>query len=325
MRPLGDTAVTRLLVQLGTPANVAERYDMGELIGRGGMGEVYQAHDRRLDRTVAVKILAAGSSTPGAAERLRREANLLAVLEHPGIVPVYDAGTLEDGRTFYVMRFVDGVRLDEFARTESSRGELIRTLLRIADTVAFAHQCGIIHRDLKPANIMIGPFGEVLVLDWGVAKIIQQVDPPPAPALHGSSPDSLREQRALTADGVAVGTPGYMSPEQSAGESRMDQRTDVFAFGVMLREVLEAGREPIPKPLNAIVLRATASDPEKRYAAFPALADDLRKWLDGASVAAYQESWLEKGERFVKRHQVAILLLMGYAIVRMAILIWRGV
>ncbi len=320
MKPLGDHAVARLRAQLGSPGCVAARYHVDELIGRGGMGEVYRAHDERLDRTVALKVIATDTSASSVAERLRREARVLAVLEHPGIVPVYDAGALEDGRTFYVMRYVNGVRLDEHAQTGVSRGELVRIVLRIADTVAFAHQHGIIHRDLKPGNVMIGPFGEVLVLDWGVAKVRHQPD-----VVQSTDTTNPLSGSTLTADGVAVGTPGYMSPEQLAGAADVDQRTDVFSLGVMLREILESRTEGPSKPLNALVQQATAADPAHRYGSLPDLADDLRRWLDGERVTAYRESWLERGGRFARRHQIAILLLMGYALVRIAILIFRGV
>ena len=171
MTPLDDRAVEQLRTIVGRPATPGDRYVVHELIARGGMGEVYRAVDTSLGRDVALKVLPLAAA-PGMAERLEREARVLARLEHPGIVPVHDVGALDDGRLYYVMRLVRGRRLDEYSRDGPTRGELLRVFLRLCDAVAFAHAQGVIHRDLKPGNIMIGPFGEVLVLDWGVARVL---------------------------------------------------------------------------------------------------------------------------------------------------------
>ncbi len=134
------------------------------------MGTVYRARDLALGRDVALKVLRAETSDERLADRLRREARILAHLEHPGIVPVHDVGTLADGRVFYVMKLVRGTRLDVFAES-AGVSEVLRAFLRVVETVGFAHAHDVIHRDLKPANIMVGGFGELLVLDWGIAKI----------------------------------------------------------------------------------------------------------------------------------------------------------
>ena len=189
MTGIPDHALDRMRSGLATPSRIGGRYELVGLLGRGGMGEVHRARDHHLGRDVAIKLLAREASAVRLAERLERESRVLARLEHPGIVPVYDAGALDDGRVYYVMRLVDGVRLDEFARRGASRGELLRTLRRVAEAVAFAHGRGIVHRDLKPGNVMIGPFGEVLVLDWGVAKLLAE-DSGPVSYTHLTLPTS---------------------------------------------------------------------------------------------------------------------------------------
>jgi serine/threonine protein kinase len=302
-RPLGDQALARLRSQLAVPPLIAERYELRERLGRGGMGEVHRAYDRHLERDVAIKLLATELAAPEVAERLHRESRVLAQLEHPGIVPVYDAGVLDDGRVFYVMRLVNGVRLDEFARDAHARGitrgDLLRTVLRIAEAVGFAHERGVVHRDLKPSNVMIGPFGEVLVLDWGVAT-------------------------TLGARDSAAGTPGFIAPEATRGESPVDVRTDVYSLGVLLRELLAAHPESIGRPLTSLVTSATAQDPAVRYGSMAALSADLRRWLDGEPVSVHRENTVERLGRCGRRHQVAILLLLGYIVVRSFIFFRRG-
>lgn len=331
MSGLSDGVVQRLRERLTLPARVAERYVPEGLIGRGGMGEVYRARDEQLGRTVALKVLATDAGRGAEAERLRQEARVLARLEHPGVVPVHDAGVLEDGRTFYVMRFVEGHALD--ARGSATRGDRLRLVLRIAETMAFAHRRGVVHRDLKPANVMIGPFGEVMVLDWGVAKVLGPEAPRDGarirtpggtlrPYERGITP--VEEGTPLTAAGATVGTPGYMAPEQARGED-VDARADIHALGVILREALEADGAPVPKPLASVVARATAPDREARYPSMEAFGADVRRWLDGEAVLAHREGPMERVGRFLRRHQAAILLLVAYAAIRLVILFWRGV
>jgi serine/threonine protein kinase len=266
------------------------------------MGEVYRARDQLLDREVALKVLAVEADATRLAASLRREALILARLEHPGIVPVHDAGTLTDGRAFYVMRLVRGERLDQVARRATTLGELLRIFLPLCDAVGFAHARGVIHRDLKPGNVMVGPFGEVLVLDWGIAKA-------------GWADE----------EGAVLGTPGFMAPEQAGNAEQADQRADVFGLGAILRELLVAAPGPARRPLQAIVSRATAARPEDRYATTVALAEDVRRWLDGEAVSAYQETVLDKAGRFYRRYQGAILLVLAYLVMRAVILLWRGV
>ncbi len=171
MKFLPDQVVARLQTEMQTPDLSGTRYRALELLGHGGMGTVWLAQDSILQRPVALKVLAAENSSADLAARLMQEAVVLARLEHPGIVPVHDAGTLPDGRTFYCMKHVEGQTLDRYARKLPLR-ERLRLVQRIAEPLAFAHSRGIIHRDLKPANIMVGAFGEVLIMDWGLAKVM---------------------------------------------------------------------------------------------------------------------------------------------------------
>jgi len=145
------------------------RYRIVRELGRGGMGVVYLAEDTELDREVALKVIAAPAPPP--VEQMLREARILAQLEHPGIVPVHDVGELPDGRAFYVMKLVRGRRLDEYVQQTAGAADRLRLFEKICQTVAFAHAQGVVHRDLKPQNIMVGEFGEVLVMDWGVAGV----------------------------------------------------------------------------------------------------------------------------------------------------------
>src|SRR5438105_5012448 len=193
MKFLPDQVVARLQTQMQAPDPSGTRYRALRFLGHGGMGLVWLAEDSILQRPVALKILAAEDSAAGLAARLMREAGVLAKLEHPGIVPVHDAGTLPDGRVYYAMKLVNGQRLDR-AKTGMSRSEVLRLFQRVCEPVAFAHSCGVIHRDLKPENIMVGAFGEVLVMDWGIAKL-----------------------RDAAAEKGIMGTTEYMAPEQAAG------------------------------------------------------------------------------------------------------------
>jgi serine/threonine protein kinase len=327
MRPLTDATVDRLRSLDGTPDLTGTRYVLAEEIGRGGMGAVYRVHDKQLGRDVALKVVSDVASTPDAAERLAREARALARLEHPGIVPVHDAGVLPDGRAFYVMKLVLGEQLDDRLRREISPGESLRLFVRICDAVAFAHAAGVIHRDLKPQNVMLGAFGEVLVLDWGLAKMRHADDvgadgnDRPARLVPGSSSPT----GTPTLDGMVIGTPGYMAPEQTAGgAAHTDERTDVFALGAILRTMAGAAGAAGRRPLAAIVSRATAADPAARYASANELAEEVALFQDGLPVAAYRENLAERLLRLARRHQMAVGLVLAYLAMRVALLLLRG-
>lgn len=330
MTSLSDAAVMRLRALVEQPP-LDSRYAIGELIGEGGMGSVYLAHDRELGREVALKVLRATTPTADERERIVREAQILASLEHPGIVPVHDVGVLPDGRLFYVMKRVRGERFDEFAHGPRARSELLRAFLQVCDAVAFAHAAGVVHRDLKPQNIMLGSFGEVLVLDWGVAKSRRQVV-----AIANTTPTVAPAASSTSVGGTAAGTPGYMAPEQMLGEA--DERADVFGLGGILYYLLN-GRHPlaeretaeqwpsaptIPSALRAICERARATIPSDRYPSVAKLAADVANYLDALPVTAHSEGILERARRVAIRHRTAILLVLAYLIVRIALLLFMS-
>jgi hypothetical protein len=300
-------------------ADPAELRIVGEL-ARGGMGRVLEARDR-LGRRVAVKVLR--TRAPEAEERFVREALLTARLQHPSIVPVYEAGRWPSGEPFYVMKLVDGRPLDETIRARPSLRErlaLVPSIIAVGDALAYAHSRGVIHRDLKPANVMVGTFGETLVIDWGLAKwrgrdVASQTLGPELPA-------------GETVAGALMGTPSYMAPEQAVG-SEADERSDVYALGAMLYTTL-AGHPPYsgessaavlaqltggppeslyvrepntPAELLAIVDRAMKRLPSERYASAGELTADLRRFAEGQLVAAYRYPRLALAMRWLRAHR----------------------
>jgi serine/threonine protein kinase len=389
MKFLPDQVVARLQTQMQTPDLSGTRYRALRFLGHGGMGSVWLAEDSVLQRPVALKILATENSPADLAARLMQEAIVLARLEHPGIVPVHDAGTLPDGRTFYCMKHVEGQTLDRYAGPLPLR-ERLRLFQRIAEPLAFAHSRGVIHRDLKPANIMIGPFGEVLIMDWGLARVMASVsneasatghvpahvmsaigvsseakqvsrdvmdatvasttasqasgtvmDAIAAPsatkqvsgheftrAVQGSlKPGALAPEDA-TAHGTVLGTPGYMAPEQERGEINLiDQRTDVFALGSILNDLLRerpgaTNKERASRPLRAICSKAMAQKMSTRYGSVQELAADVGKYLDGMPVSAYRENILERATRLVDRNRVAVVLVLAYLLMRLLFILF---
>ena len=330
MKFLSDKALDRLRGS-GVPDLSGTRYELRELIARGGMGVVYAAEDAKLNRRVALKILDKADANTELTTRLVREARILAQLEHPGIVPVHDVGTLSDGRVFYTMKFVEGLRLDKYLEQISSLPQRLRLFLRICDAVAFAHARGVLHRDLKPANIMVGSFGEVLVMDWGLAKILRESAPAEnletvfLPVKTESIANESTKSTVVTGHGTVLGTPGYMSPEQARGEvESISERSDIFSLGALLKFVA-AGDAPeknpaLPRPLRAIYGKAMAEHAEGRYANVSELAADVSHFLDGLPVSAYSENAFEKLGRFYQRHEVAILLITAYLVMRFLVL-----
>src|SRR5262245_15713254 len=294
------------------------------------MGTVYRARDRELRRAVALKVSSLPAGGADAQERLMREARVLARLEHPGLVPVHDVGMLPDGRRFYAMKRVRGRRLDAHFAAEPSIPARLRAFERICETVAFAHAHGVIHRDLKPENVMVGPFGEVLVLDWGVARLRGDAEAPAPPAAVPSSP-------GRTAHGTVLGTPGYMAPEQARGEvERTDERTDVYALGAILYGLLTDAAPPaagpaerprrrnpgVPRPLDSICAKALAPDPAERYASVQALSADVSAFLLGRPVAAHREGPLEWVSRQALRYRTPLVLVLAYLAMRLALIFW---
>ena len=344
MKFLSDKTLDHLRRSADTPDLSGTRYRLLEHVARGGMGVVYAAHDETLDRRVALKILDYPVANGEFARRLTREAHVLARLEHPGIVPVHDVGALPDGRVFYAMKFVEGQRLDKHIKAVPSLPDRLRLFLRICDAVAFAHARGVLHRDLKPANIMVGPFGEVLVMDWGLAKILREEPVTPA-ALLTRDPDatvfhapesSMRNEvtgeasTQVTSQGTILGTPGYMSPEQAQGDvAQLNERSDIFSLGALLCFLSTPpalATSPAPwrrdKSLEAICSKATAADPASRYATVSELSADVSRYLDGLPISARRESLLEKVARLYRRHTIPILLIAAYLIARTLILLF---
>jgi serine/threonine protein kinase len=294
---ISDRAIERLRDAAAWP-ELDARYSITGVAGHGGMGTVYIARDHVLDRDVAVKVLDVADHKGARAASLQHEAHILARLEHPGIVPVHDAGTLPDGRAFYVMKLVRGHRLDDLS-TRAPLPDRLNAFARVLEAVAFAHAHGVVHRDLKPENVMVGAFGEVYVMDWGVAQ----------------------DERAESERAV-VGTPGYMPPEQEHAGERVDARADIFALGNILAGL--AGNAA-PRPLAAIADKARDPNAAHRYVDVAALAADLARFRNQDPVEAYRESLVERMVRRYRRYEVPILLLLAYVVMRFVLLVWRGI
>jgi serine/threonine protein kinase len=288
---LSDNAVAHLRAVAELPDFSHTRYRIAHEIARGGMGVVYEAEDVELRRRVAIKVLASELASEHAVEHMRTEARTIAKLEHPGIVPLHDAGLLPDGRLWYAMKLVRGRRLDEL---NAPTAELLRVFLRICEAVSFAHANGIVHCDLKPENVMLGDFGEVLVMDWGVA-------------------------RETGASGVMIaGTRGFMAPEQEQG-AMVDASTDVFALGAMLRAILPSN---LPRPLAAICAKASAAAKNDRYESVGALANDISNWLDSQPVSAYRENVIERIARWITRNRALVTIVLAYLVMRIIVIFW---
>jgi serine/threonine protein kinase len=242
------------------------------------------------------------------------------------------------------MKLVRGHRLDEIAPRLTDIAAALRIVLRICEAVGFAHAHGVIHRDLKPENIMVGEFGEVLVLDWGVAKVREATA-----SAHATMLTSEGQARGEgdTAFGTRIGTPAYMAPEQASGDvDRMDERTDVFGIGAILAVLLLQGpwvngdgkppaaeslpraldqaRPALPRPLRSIARRALAPSPAERYDSVTSLADDLTRFLDARSVSAHPEGPFERAGRFVSRYRFVVALVVTYMVLRILLIIFTS-
>ncbi len=291
-----------------------ERYQIQGEVGTGGMGRVFEAFDTVLGREVALKCVRSGPQDRAAAKRFEREMALTARLQHPSIIPVYDAGLFPDGGRYFAMRLVEGRTLDraiEGEPTAEGRLTLVPSIRRACEAVAYAHEQSVIHRDLKPANVLIGPFGETVVLDWGLAKLLGEDDSEPS---FGSSSD---EEDGMTRPGAVMGTPGYIAPEVSGGELA-DRRADVFSLGKILAKLIperDAGGETKQELLadfRAIVARATDPDPAHRYSDASGLCDDLRRFEAGHTVSARDYSVRTRVRRFARLHRTPILLSLSF-------------
>ncbi len=344
MNWLPDDALNRLQKVTDEPDLTGTKYQIVRMLGRGGMAIVYLAHDRELDREVALKVLDLPEAAGDLALRMVREAKIVARLEHPGIVPIHDVGILPENRVFYAMKYVRGERLDQYAR--ESLPERLRVFQKICEAVAFAHAQGVIHRDLKPENIMVGDFGEVLVMDWGLAKVLDDRESAmPVAGFVKSSPVGRTDPR--TDHGVVMGTPAYMAPEQASGQTeKLDERTDVYALGAILYFLLTGappldvgsvssahqrfqGKSVIPprrrdprisRSIEAVCLKAMAHQQDQRYSNALSLSNDVSRYLDGLSVTAYRENPFETAQRWVSRNYFVVLLILSYLIMRVLVL-----
>ena len=316
------------------------RYALVSEIGRGGGGRVAVAVDRKLGRKVALK----RPLDPDGSARLEREAAVLARLQHPSIVPIHDAGRDREGSPFYTMKLVTGDTLAARIAGASSfaaRLALLRVVTAVADAMAYAHAQGVVHRDLKPGNVVVGSYGEVAVIDWGLGKLVDEPDDAGDPSVASAAKD-------LTGHGYLVGTPAYMAPEQ-ARSPVVDRRADVYALGAMLYHVL-AGvlpygdadddtvarllaapppavdlHEPrVPAELAAIVGKAMARDPAARYATAAELADDLRRYQDGRLVAAHRYSPWARAWRWLRRYQGRVAIAVGAVALASAGAVWAS-
>jgi WD40 repeat protein len=327
---LGDTAygpVTLPFVEEG-------RYSIKEELGRGGLGRVLRAHDDRLRRPVAIKELIEPNKEN--AVRFAREALVIARLQHPAIVPIHDAGRWPSGELFYVMKLISDRSFDKVIAQTSHLDErlaLLPHVIAVTDAMAYAHSENIIHRDLKPNNILIGSFGETMVIDWGLAKDLSNPDEEEREAGAWEDGVEINSRSDLTVAGVVLGTPGYMPPEQ-AEAAPVDKRADVYALGAILYHLLTGippydgnhsgeilaqvrqGPPPplservpeIPQDLSTIVAKAMSRNPEDRYPSARELAEDLRRFQTGQLVSAREYSSLALIERWFRRHRGLVSL-----------------
>ena len=328
MKNLSHRVVARLQAEMQLPDLSGTRYNLVRFVASGGMGSVWLAEDTVLKRRVALKVLDLAAPADDLDVRLFREARILAGLEHPGIVPVYDEGTLADGRAFCCMKYVEGQTLAQHI-ARLNLPDRLRVLERIAEPLDFAHARGFIHRDLKPDNVMIGAFGEVLVMDWGLAKI-------GVTSLAGRETEiatavqPTQNASGVTGQGSVLGTRGYMSPEQARGDIEIDRRTDIFSLGAILTFML-TGSAPaelpmasgsVPRPLRAICEKAMALDPNARYQSAREMTADITHYLNGEPVSAYPEGLVERSGRVFARHRTAVVLVAVYLVVRVLFILF---
>lgn len=382
----------------GAPATSTHgtRYDRVQELGRGGWGVVDRVIDRHLEREVAIKRIGSGSQHGSGTidrdvqQRFLHEAKITSQLQHPGVVPVHELGTGPHGEAYYVMKLLEGDTLRQLIRTQHAPSRtpghrwtphtlrqainpLLDRFIDVCNALAYAHKQGVIHRDLKPANVMVGAFGETIVVDWGLAKRFagstnddcQRAETTPrtedamqrdadhavqlceaafreVPRSNPSRSEKGSESGQHTTQGTIVGTPAYMSPEQAKGDvENLRPASDIYALGVMLYEMV-AGQHPyrdldllailqhireakwkplgsvqptVPKALAAICHKAMALDPDQRYASAADLAEDVKRFIAGDAVHAYEEPLFDRIARFCRRYQTACVTAAAAAVV----------
>jgi serine/threonine-protein kinase len=343
---LGDPAATvGPLATLPIPSVplTRDRYSLLHIHATGGIGRIWLARDAHIGRNVALKELRREhAGKPAHGTRFLREAQITGQLEHPGIVPVYELSKRPGNQQpFYTMRFIQGQTLSAAARgyrEQQRKGAaaalelrgLLNAFAAVCNAVSYAHARGVVHRDLKGDNVILGDFGEVIVLDWGLAKVLGRSEEKAGVPVVVADADSACGQ---TLQGEIMGTPAFMAPEQAAGElDRVDQRSDVYGLGAILYEVL-TGQAPfsgnsayevlqivrekdpekprvvcpdVPPALEAICVRALAKEPENRYPSARALGKDVQRWLADEPVDAYREPLPARLARWGRRHKTAV-------------------
>jgi serine/threonine protein kinase len=335
------SALPAAMVHLGDDA----RFENLEHYASGGLGDVYSGFDRTVRRQVAVKLLKPTLVTvPEAKGRFLNEAEITGGLEHPGIVPIYDSGITPDGQPYYAMRLLKGETLKgaidqlHFKQTATAFSEKLRALIRrlidVCDVISYAHDQGVIHRDLKPANVLLGEYGESVVIDWGLARresVDGSTESDPASAIPDEISFGREEDSRHTKAGSLLGTFGYMSPEQASGDlAKVNELSDVYSLGAVLFTILTGGspqlstenideqidaacsanyptarerNSEVPLPLDAICSRAMSRTPADRYSSASMFGNDMENWLSDLPIEARPDNFFDRAMRFVRKHR----------------------
>ncbi|MDF3128602.1 serine/threonine-protein kinase [Kiritimatiellaeota bacterium B1221] len=315
------------------------RYERFNKFAEGGTALLEECLDKNLGRVVVMKRLHAHMAEDETEQkRFLREARVTALIQHPATVPVYEIGRDRAGSVYFTMKKVEGVDLREILlgiiardpafKNKYTQKDLVEVLVQVGQAVAFAHSRGVVHRDLKPANILVGEFGEVMVLDWGLAKVLNEPE-----SVHGDIPDQDHLSLELTRGGKRAGTPLYMSPEQAAGDNdKIDGRCDVYSLGSILYEILthenlvwgidkdevleriqtqdavpprkRTPQRKIPRVLDSICMRAIQRKPENRYESLMDMVDDLKAYLLHEKVTAHHYNFKERFINWEKRNNL---------------------
>lgn len=325
------------------------RYIMGRKLGSGAIGQVIEATDEHLGRNVAIKILQdSGGIDRDRIARFIAEAQIIAQLEHPTIVPVHEIGRMPGGLPYFTMKQVRGqllseaineMRINDKKDMKRYTNKLLRRFSSLCNGIAYAHSKGVVHRDLKPDNIMIGEYGEIQIMDWGLAKVMNESE-----VRRASDVSTVRSSKSMsTLDGAIAGTPSYMSPEQARGElDRISPASDIFSLGLLLAEIVtlvrvfrsqesaitlrQVGRAgpiditelnrkiSVPKEIQAIIRKCTMPEPQDRYQSAEDLSDDIKAYMENRGVTAMPDNQYDKVRKWTMRHQLIAGLITGVLI-----------